>query len=56
MLGLHNMREQSFLTSAIQNIKRILKTLAIHFFLRFLRPFFAQTQLFAQSLLGLSMV
>lgn len=54
MLGLLNMREQSFLTAAIQNMKRIVKALASHFSLTILRLLYAQTQQVALSLLGLS--
>ena len=54
MLGLLNMCEQSFLTAAIQNMKRIVKALAIHFCPRFLRLIYAQTQQVPLFLLGLS--
>jgi len=56
MLGLANMLEQSFLTAAVQNMKRIAKALGARLFLRFLRFLHTQTQQFALCLLGLSTV
>ncbi len=41
MLGLPNMREQSFLTAAVQNMKRLARPFFLPFF--FLPPAFLQT-------------
>lgn len=56
MLGIRNMREQSFLTAAVQNIKRIVRMLGTLFCLHIWRFLHHKTQQFVLRLLGLSTV